>query len=323
MLPVYVLLDILRCMNRHELHKIQETSRAINSIVKSEFASKPLRLLGKGYWMIFHIENGTLLLSLRGPGQWFDVSSKGWQKYRENIQPKYPLDEIRPFLPNWLRFKYTQIKPDLWYTNSGPYSLDHILAMESIAHIWRGQMLAIYLSDSDANSLSLMLSSSNLLQCSNLIMCESEYGRNYGLKALEHSAIYNLRAVLLRRSMIADDIMCVTQRKSAYPQSDTVFVFYQERHELINAVDKICKEFLKSPNPCRLKMIICTETEFGDWLYTPGNVVLRTKNRRTAEVLELKRISNADVINKFDINLVEIYEGIRDPFLLSLERYNV
>lgn len=68
-------------------------------------------------------------------------------------------------------------------------------------------------------------------------------------------------------------------------------------------------------------MIIFTESEFGDWLYTPGNMVSRTKNRRTAEVLELKRITNTDVINKFNMDLVDWYRGF--PFVLSLERYSV
>ncbi|KAI1714590.1 hypothetical protein DdX_08692 [Ditylenchus destructor] len=193
--------------------------------------------------------------------------------------------------------------------------------MESIAHIWRGQTLAIHSAYTDADSLSLMLNSSNLLQCSNLTVVEIGREHNYGLNVLQHSAIYNLRAVLLFRSMPADDIICVTQRKSAYPQSDTVFVFAQERHELINAVEKIRKEFLESTNPCHLKMIIFTESEFGDWLYTPGNMVSRTKNRRTAEVLELKRITNTDVINKFNMDLVDWYRGC--PFVLSLERYSV
>ncbi|KAI1704432.1 hypothetical protein DdX_14300 [Ditylenchus destructor] len=328
MLPADVLLDILRCMSRNTLDKIQETNQAINNIVSTEFASKPCRLLGEEYCLEIHIKTGKLLLWIYkndtlNDRECFVPSSRGWQKCdKEDDEPwcrrhRYTLDEMRQYLPEYVRFRTTRI----FIEQGEHYTPNHISAIKSIAHVWSEQTLTLDdFSDSDTNILSSILNNFDVLQCRVLRLNDGKK-MFFGLDVSQHPALNKLKAIFFCSPFLkADDMASLTQKKAICAESDTIFLVAYKYDDLIHAVEAARKEFMESIKPCRLKMMIHTDESlevcFASF-HTGQTIEFCVKNNRTNEVLEFKR-------EGIDYGALTCHDWPwRLPSAFSLDRYSI
>ncbi|KAI1714055.1 hypothetical protein Ddc_11618 [Ditylenchus destructor] len=236
MLPTYILVDILRCTPRNALDIIKETTHALNNIVKSEFASKPLHLLGMDYLLTIHINNGFLLMAFHRIGDCFVPKNREWQKCgKYRCEHCYPFDEMRPFLTEYIRFGNTKI---VIRRDDESCMTGQIAALESIAHIWTGQTLSIV----DC-CFSSILSNSTVLQCRNLKLDGQIYA-DAALNVFQYPALYKLETIYFCWGMEAVLMGGIIQKKTAdHPQSETTLVFtLSDINDLSNVVGKVREE---------------------------------------------------------------------------------
>ncbi|KAI1707623.1 hypothetical protein Ddc_14718 [Ditylenchus destructor] len=301
MLPAYVLLDILKCMNREDLLKIQETTRVINDIIRHDFASKPLRLFDVGSELrIQRNENNELRLRIRAPNGRFAPTIPGCQECVQRPQRcpqhSHSIDEMRPFLANYMRYRRVEIH--LWTQDFRitTYTPEQVTLLESISHIWRGQTLSF--DHSSRSSLQTILRNSTLLHCRRLeIYCvySSELFR-------QHPNLYTVPIIYFSMCFTENHILDIIRKKSNFPQSETLFVIIAGLNPDVvqTTFETTIKEFLKSAYPCRLKMIIqTTAPSIG---FTRSSYY-RAENNRTKEVMELRCVTKAEVKDKFDVNI--------------------
>ncbi|KAI1694851.1 hypothetical protein DdX_19910 [Ditylenchus destructor] len=282
---------------------VPETMQAID-IVKSKFVSKlqghgrliPQRLYHEDYHLDIQIKNSKLLLLMRGRGTCF-VPTKELQNGQERKWPicsnselcthHRPLDDMRPFLGEYVRFENTKIECHDELCTSIP-------ELESLAHIWTGHTLIINgHSDKISDFVSSILSSTIVLQCHTLKL---NVRPHFDLSFFQYPALYTLSTVHFNgQPFSAYELVIFTQQKTAYPQSKVVFVV-TVTHQLSDAINNIYEEFLKSTNPCRLKIIIRTPTTHLKQEY------FRAENHRTGEALEMKFLTKAEVKMTFDVD---------------------
>ncbi|KAI1714053.1 hypothetical protein Ddc_11616 [Ditylenchus destructor] len=315
MLPADVLLDILKCMNRDGLEKIHETTRVINDIIKRDFSSKPFRLLDDKTWPRIRRDrnkNNVLLLGIHRSNECFVPTIPGWQHcHRHCVQEcsrhSYPIDEMRPFLSRYMRFSDVTIHIDEENDSAlPPYTPKQIALLESISHIWSGQMLSIVdLSVKTTESLKRMFGSLAILQCRALFHSKIRYvniGSNL-MDIYQSPNLYTLQAIYFSSALTKDGILSLTHYKAEHPQSSTIFVFHPCPLHFDEALEAIKKEFSASSTRCRLRMVI--ETVVLAQAPLPENLEFRLENSRTKEVLHLKRITKQEAKEKFSVVLYE------------------
>ncbi|KAI1704713.1 hypothetical protein DdX_14069 [Ditylenchus destructor] len=141
-LPAYVLLDILKCMNREELLKVQETTRVINDIIRQDFTSKPLRSYDEGCELVIERNNDNeLRLQIRPPNGRYAPTIPGCQEcdHPETCRQQCPqhshsIDEMRPFLADYIRYGRVTIHSGAQEFRLIPYSPEQVALLESISH---------------------------------------------------------------------------------------------------------------------------------------------------------------------------------------------
>ncbi|KAI1714058.1 hypothetical protein Ddc_11621 [Ditylenchus destructor] len=311
MLPAYVLVDILKYMSRDALEKIQVTTRTLNILIRSDFSLKPFRVIGKSSLRI-NIEGGQLLLTIHRRKNCADEClapsvRAGWQKCNmwHECKHKYALDQMSRFLAQCVRFQQTKIMID----SHDPYSSKAISEVESIAHIWSEQHLAITdFSSTEEHSLCPLLSNPNMLRCRILDV----YGdrTNFVQNSRKYPALYALHAISFTWRILADEIDIISRNKATFPQSDCIFLFPDTlQDEMINALEVIREEFAESSNSCRLRMIFQLDT------LDDQNVDFRMENKQTNEILELKHITKAEAKDKFHIDLENYVALLLERFI--------
>ncbi|KAI1711277.1 hypothetical protein Ddc_12974 [Ditylenchus destructor] len=345
-LPAHILLDILKCMNRDALDKIHETTRLINDIIKRDFASKPLRIIDENTELIIRRdENNVLLLKLTRPFQ----SRKclvpiipGWQscdQYREECEHSYPIDEMRPFLGTYMRFRKAIIEIDEGDVGLPSYSPEQVTLLESMSHIWSGQVLTIReCSANSIESLKRMFGSCVILQCRSLMYKKSFHVHSNDpdedmtsslMETHTCSKLNTLHTIYYSWPMKAKDLVSLTRYKAAHPQSDTVLVilgrYRLNSHSTLDALETIKKEFSSSSVPCMLRTII----EFvyrGGTNILPENLDFHLENSQTKEVLQLRDITKQEAKEKFDVVLFKYasnFESCVAGRALILERFGI
>ncbi|KAI1706604.1 hypothetical protein Ddc_15235 [Ditylenchus destructor] len=293
MLPKEVLLDVLKCMRRKGLAKIQDTAQLINNIIKRDFASKPLHIFDDtAYLTIRRNENNELLVGfLRETtdstnAKCFVPSIQGLQDCDTEGECGhcYPIDEMRPFLANYIRYTEVNIEIDNVDNGLPPYTPEQITVLESISHIWTGQMLRIYdyFDNSIDYNLKGMLGSSAILQCHSLKLwkCPDEDETMSGIitDLQQCSYLYTIPVIYFSCPILENDILRLIHYKAAYPQSDTTLVMYDGYISELN----------------------------DDWLHWMlGALDTIKENNRTKEVLQLKQITTQEAEEKFDVFLEE------------------
>ncbi|KAI1704409.1 hypothetical protein DdX_14276 [Ditylenchus destructor] len=305
MLPTDVIMDILKCMNRDGLQKIQTSARVINDIITRDFPSKPLHFLDENIVLyIRNSANNVLLLEVCRPNQCFEPTISGWQncEQRGNCVHSYPMDKMRPLSANYLRYRSVVIYID---EDDGitPYTPEHIASLEAISHIWSDQILSIIdCSDYNTESLKLMFKSSAILQCRTLrvFVSVSFVFSDF----LQCSSLYNLHAIYFMWKVVADEIVSIIQHKAAFPMSDTILILcVQDELDMLYALDTVKEEFLTSSVPCRLRIII--EVIFIYHNSLTENLDFRLENSGTKEVLQLNHITKQEAKQKLDVVLYE------------------
>ncbi|KAI1703839.1 hypothetical protein Ddc_16387 [Ditylenchus destructor] len=287
MIPYWCLMDILKCLNRNDLERIQLTNRTLNDIVNQEFSTHPLRDMA-GVTVCVLIENNEFVISIREYdhscvyGRCFVPQARSYDFCGQDCDHFYPLNAMRPFLRENVRFRFTDISISD-RNNFTPYTPDHISDLESIAHIWAGKHLYIYdLSKNDSSSLSLILESTSVLQCRTLHIEDNQKR----IQVLQNPNIYSLYAIDLSLTCSFSDnkILQLVQQKESYPESNTMFGIDSDKEDVDDAMESIKLSFLASENCCRFRFIIKA--------FDAEDIVeFRLENSRTNEVLELKIIN--------------------------------
>ncbi|KAI1706601.1 hypothetical protein Ddc_15232 [Ditylenchus destructor] len=315
MLPNYVLLDVLKCMRRKGLAKIQGTDQLINEFIKRDFASKPLHIFDDHTVdpTIRRNENNELLFRFtRGPtestnAKCFVPSIQELQDCEGECCHYYPIEEMRPFMAKYIRYTKVWIYIDNVDNSLPPYTPEQITVLESISHIWTGQTLMIsdLFEDSVDYNLKEMLGNSAILQCHSLSLSKA---------AIEDE---------IKSDIITELEQC------AYLY--TIPVIYFSCPILENDI-----EFLTSSVPCSLRVIIEILLSGSSSLVQYDSLAssereffqFRLENNRTKEVLQLKQITKQEAKEKFNVVLYQdeeddsFTEGT-DGKALILERFTV
>ncbi|KAI1706759.1 hypothetical protein Ddc_15132 [Ditylenchus destructor] len=327
MLPNHVLLDILKCMNRTGLAKIQETTQVINGIIKRDFGSKPLHIFDDTYGLkIRRNEKNEILVGFYRDDtdndnmNCFIPSIRGLQecKMAEECCHFYSIDVMRPFLGYFIRYMEVTIEIDNVDNGLPPYTSEQISFLESISHIWADQTLSIedYVEKHVDYNLKGILGSSAILPCHSLkhFKCpdEDEIKTSIVMAFQQCSNLYSLPTVYFSCPILKNDILRLIHYKAAYPQSDTTLVLY-DGYMSGAYNDWLYLKFLTSSVPCRLRVIIeilllCSASKVQyNYLASlqPESFQYRLENNRTKEVLQLNQITKQEAKEKFDVALYQ------------------
>ncbi|KAI1714060.1 hypothetical protein Ddc_11624 [Ditylenchus destructor] len=319
MLPAYVLLDILKCLDRDRLEKIQVTNRAINGIIEHDFVTKPLRLLPDSVVMEAQVQNGKLLLSIRRGEhrQWtfysnecFVPQSREWldDSADDDCKHTYPIDVMRPFLNEKVLFKqvFVVVNDD---TPDTTYNLDHIAALESISHVWSGQMLRITsaLLEYKPGSFGLMFSNSAIMQCRILQLsgcCYIHYHQHDNGDFGHYSNMYAVPVIEYLWDTNGELAADMIREKTAFPKSETTIVLSTYSDEADSIFEAIRQEFLKSTSSCRLRVLMKV-------FHIPhntdeDNLDFYLENAQTNEALQAKQITEQEIKEKLNLSWPKI-----------------
>ncbi|KAI1704408.1 hypothetical protein DdX_14275 [Ditylenchus destructor] len=285
-----------------------ETTRVIDDIIKRDFTSKPLRIFDKKTWPRIHRnKNNVVLIGIYRRNECFVPTIPGWQHchkhcYHECNRHSYPIDEMRPFLAQYMRFRDVKIHID----EDSEYTPEQIASLESIAHIWNGQTLSIIdFSTKTTETVKRIFGSLSILQCRSLFHSKAGYVNldSRVMDIYQSPNLYTLQAIYFSSSITMDGILSLTHYKAEHPQSHTTFVFQPFILTFDDALEAIKEEFSASSTRCRLRMII--EIVILGYNTFIQNLAFRLENSRTKEVLQLKRITTEEAMEKFGVVLYE------------------
>ncbi|KAI1714059.1 hypothetical protein Ddc_11623 [Ditylenchus destructor] len=349
MLPTDVLLDILKCMDRDELEKIQVTNRAINDMIKRDFAAQPLRLLPDSIVAEIIVRKGELLLSLhRDPfHKWFELTGEYflpfmrewvhqddigirevemeeglWQESRCELF--YPVFQMQRFLSENVRFSQVFI-----VVNSNTpwvYNQNHIDMLESISHIWSDQRLRITCSPKyEPEALDLMFSESSIMQCRYLqIMgCYFIHNDSHGHSDFRHHPnVFAVPVVEFNVHMNGDQIEHVIKERAAFSQSETIIVLSTTKNVASRIYVTLAQEFLKSTNPCRFRVILKTYNFRAFSIENQENLDFYLENAHTNEALQSKQITEQEIEENLYLQWPKSDDEMEERYTLwLLERF--
>ncbi|KAI1694551.1 hypothetical protein Ddc_22028 [Ditylenchus destructor] len=177
--------------------------------------------------------------------------------------------------------------------------MEVIATLESISHIWSGQMLDIndHWSGVNSRSTDLLYKNPIIYTCRSLRIDAGE--QRLPRELIGNPLFYTLPKVGFWWQTARQEIMEIVQQKTAFPQSDTMIAVGTKDREIGPVVEKIRVEFLAATEPCLLHLSIGFNEYELDQFDIPGS--LRIENARTKEVLQWKIVDEDGPERNYDV----------------------
>ncbi|KAI1707126.1 hypothetical protein Ddc_14960 [Ditylenchus destructor] len=325
--PKYIFVDVLRFFDRKELQYASLGCRWMKQIVEPNFYSRPAVNLDAMLRIRQDADGSDRLLLRLDRMRSFNHKAK-WEYFNAKINKwtltsplgnihnyeHFSIEEMRPLLPTWLRIKRVRIEADCFkhYT----LTQDDVAELESISHVWIAEEMTIWsrydLSSDDhktmQNSLSVILSSPNLLRCSEMISNTAQINNCAYVFSLDVFWLC-ISNTLHVSQWTSENLVQLIEMKSLYPKSKTILVLqcqYFDRDVIYELTHHIRTNFMSSCEPYSLRVVFIGLTQSNEF---------RIVNERTSEVLEFYRGLKEEYLH-----LIKLHDMFHN-LCLVLERY--
>ncbi|KAI1713327.1 hypothetical protein Ddc_11981 [Ditylenchus destructor] len=292
-LPPFVC-DSLYYLNRNQLERFSIVCRPLKNFIDRYLHTKPYRVfdclyIRGGLYALIHNEVQWHPNRDDYSAQQFLASQECGIKLRWNKCDYYSFAEMRSYLGPTIRIKSTAI----FEARDHIYNSEHIEQMESIAYLWRDQILGISTSDGsqmDVNNFQPILNSPTILQCQTLRM----HNANFSFK--DYSVLYSLKFIEVLLTDKDHLWQQYWQQFLEQPGVKPVVVFHQVHSDYISdnrlsIIDLLSKTFSSAVVPNAFKIVFVQVnkplTEF------------RETNKTSGEILELKKGLPAEFGKKY------------------------
>ncbi|KAI1710283.1 BTB/POZ domain-containing protein [Ditylenchus destructor] len=283
----WLLLDILKFMDRDQLESVQITSRVLNNMIRQNFASEPYRIPRHnnpfGASLEIEFKDDNLHLRLSNYCFYIDPCTRKWNACDDGEDSElhyYPIQEMRPLIAKTVRI------PDSAIYVTSDFTIWHIEELESISHLWSERLLIIeHDSRTYEISIDLMFQSSKLLCCKTLHFSDHET-----IQLHLYPLIYTVDCINCY-PVSTSNIVEIVREKANYPQSNTIFDLSTEFLAMKEAIEIIREDFLASLNPYGFEVIFVVIPNHPQYVdlhsIEKSQLKFRVENKRTKEVLQL------------------------------------
>ncbi|KAI1712429.1 hypothetical protein DdX_09514 [Ditylenchus destructor] len=264
-----LLSDVFKFFNREELEILEITSRSVLAIVKQDYPVKPFRVFSGLNIYIGTKINLTVILWNKFARLFQDFSNIAQFKAKQHDYANsgkcldFPIDEVRPFLGQTIRFEVTNIFLHHSRTNS-----QHIADIESVSHLWSGQYVCIngdycqfqmpivptLIHDCDLIfRSSVIINSCRKLRIQNINIVFKSYPNLYNLEIVEFSLLEDFDISPVNFVGFVEEI--------GHHKSNTTVLFHtvSESQEK-QFVEQIRQTFLTTREPLKFKAILVTHS---------------------------------------------------------------
>ncbi|KAI1713840.1 hypothetical protein DdX_08722 [Ditylenchus destructor] len=325
--PKYIFVNVLCFFDRKELQYASLGCRWMKQIVESNFHPRPAVNLDAMLRIRQDADGNNRLILRLDRMRNLDHGAR-WEYFNAKINEwtltsplgsihnyeHFSIEEMIPRFPSWLRIKRVRIEADCFKHYN--ITQEDVAALESISHVWIAQEMTIWSrcdlpSDNQKtmqNSLNVILSSPNLLRCSEMISNiaqNNNCANTYSLDVL-WLCISNTLHV---SQWTTENLVQLIEMKSLYPRSKTILVIqcqYFGRDMINELTHQIRTNFMTSCEPYSLRVVFIGQTQSEEF---------RIVNERTGEVLEFYR-----GLKEEHMHLIKLDDTFHNMGLV-LERY--
>ncbi|KAI1710928.1 hypothetical protein Ddc_13190 [Ditylenchus destructor] len=297
--------EVLCYLNRDQLERFSIVCRRLQNFIKRYFRLTPYRIFNRlfvrgGSYALVHDyvrwhpdrEDYNVQQFLGGG---FNLKILG-QKC-DIVDKYYSFAEMCPYLGPTVRIEETTIEVPEEYI----YNPEHIVEMESIAHLWRNGNICIWNYENDASRIGAD-DFQPIFNSPTILLCQRLYMWNVHLSFKDYKVLYAVKVIEIHYGYEDIDLW---QQFLDQPGVKPVVVFHDLRDEYINnLLDRLSKAFSSAVLPNAFKIIF---VQYGESL-----TEFRETNKLSGEILEFKK--------GFPVEYQEEYSNYHK---YTLERYIV